>query len=90
MDRQKITAKVINRLVDRNNIERLVLGDVYVNGSYFRDHCYIRVTKRTKHLKIGGSIEAYAEVYKYIDVATNRPDKQGVRSLRSAKLVSDT
>jgi len=88
MDRQKITSKVINLLVDRNNIERLVLGDVYVNGSYFRDHCHVKVTKRTKNLKVGDNISAYAEVYEYIDVDTNKLDKKGVRSFRSVKVIS--
>lgn len=69
-----------------SNSEMILLKDIYVNGEYFRDHAWIKMTKRLSVLVVGDKFTATATVMKYYDLETNREEKLGLKSFRSVKL----
>lgn len=82
----QVAAKVQNIInSDRNGVTRIVLCDVYVNGSYFRDHTWIKSTKRLDKLSAGDKFTATAILHKYPSV--NNSDKFGLKTIRSVKVV---
>ena len=72
---------------DRHDNDKIILKDIYLDGIFWRNHAYIKSTKRLKHLCKGDVFAATAEPYLYIDVDTNRCDKIGLSGFRSVVVV---
>ncbi len=66
-----------------SNSELVLLYDVYVNGSYFRDHVFVKKTKRLSVLKTGYKFCANATLIDYHCSTSGKLDKLGLRSFRS-------
>ncbi len=71
-----------------SNVDMVVLGKVYINGVFFRDHSYIKMTKRLKDIRVGDNITATAKLIEYISVDTNKKDKLGFRTLRNVQVIT--
>jgi len=77
-----LRGRVTKIFLDRNGTERVVLGDVYINDQYHRDHSFIQLTKRLQGIQVGDTLTARATINLYIDPNTNKATKIGFRSLR--------
>lgn len=64
--------------------------EVYCDGKFFRDHCWVKFSKRLKKygLKKGDIISFSAKQEKYIDVNTLEVSKIGLRHLRNISIIS--
>ncbi len=84
-----ISARVQSIGVDRHsNVKMVVLGQVWIGADYFRDHVYIKMTKRLKDIRVGDNITATAKLIEYISVDTNKKDKLGFRTLRNVQVIT--
>ena len=81
----EVSAKVDRFITDRMGVDRVVLSNIYVDGKFFRDHAWVKSSRRFKRLKAGDMFTATAEVYDYIDVDTNKATKKGLRHFRHIK-----
>ena len=79
-----VTAKVA-RINDTKYMteDYMLLHNVYVNGEYFRDHCFIVLKRRLSVLEYGDYFSASAEMYEYIDSNDLAKKKIGLRGFRS-------
>lgn len=82
----KVTAEV-EKIVRSNhsNDEMILLKDVHINDTFFRNHAWVKMTKRLSVLVTGDKFTANATVMKYYDLETNREEKLGLRSFRSVR-----
>lgn len=79
-----VSAVVDKIVVDTaSNSRMIILKDVYVNEVFFRDHSWIKVTKRLSWLKVGDSFDATATLIEYMDVDDFKNKKLGVKSFRN-------
>ena len=78
-----VSAKVERFITDRLGVDRVVLSNIYVDGKFFRDHAWIKSSKRFNRIKVGDVFTATAEMYDYIDVDTNKATKKGLRHFRN-------
>ena len=62
------------------NTEKLLIKEVYVNGEYFRDHVWIKNTKKLKVLSKGDKFTATATLIEYASIDGK---KFGLRSFKS-------
>ena len=74
---------IYNRQID---LKQVILGNIYINGHYFRDHLYITMNKRFNDAKEGSRIKATAFLKYYYDVETNKLSKIGFERIRSVRL----
>ena len=82
-----ITALVKKIVVDRtSNVEMILLNDVYINGEYFRNHAWVKMTKRLSSVSAGVNISASAKLIEYFG-CDGKGDKLGFRSIRSVKIL---
>ena len=80
----KVAATVEKIVVDNHtNLEMILLKDVYINGTFFRNHAWLKMTKRLSVLGFKDHFTATASLIHYYDVDTNRKDKLGFKSFRS-------
>ena len=86
-ERVHITA-IVDKFIYNSQIDlkQIILGDIYINGHYFRDHLYITMNKRFNDLKEGSRIKATAFLKYYYDVDTNKLDKIGFERIRNVRL----
>lgn len=96
--RVSISAKVTQVFVDRLNEERVVLEDVYVDGKYFKDHSWVKMSKRLENaqtsqnprkVKKGDIISATAEVSEYLNGSSMADRKLGLKTFRHVRIVED-
>ena len=66
--------------------DRLLLINVKLGKLLFRDHVYIKKTKRNNHLKKGDYIFFNACVVPYIDSSDINKYKLGLRQMRNIKI----
>ena len=69
------------------NRELVLLYDVYVNGSYFRDHTFIKKTKRLSALNTGDKFGGKATLIDYHCSSSGKLDKLGLKSFRSVYII---
>ena len=84
----QITAIVEAIVMSRHtNSELVLLYDVYVNGSYFRDHAFVKKTKRLSVLNTGDKFGAKATLIDYHCSNSGKLDKLGLKSFRSVYII---
>ena len=84
----KVTARIHNIGIDRtSNNKMIVLEDVYVNEVYFRDHAWVRYTKRFRMLHKDDIFTAAAVLINYNYSNDTKLDKFGLKSFRSVRVV---
>ena len=66
MRKVNVTAKIVKITTDKTMTKRIVLDGVVVDGRPFRDHAWIKWSKRFKNVKCGDTITATAEVREYL------------------------
>ena len=66
--------------------EMILVNDVYVNGEFFRDHSWIKMTKRLSVVSAGDKVSSTAILMDYFDTNTNKKYKVGFRSFRNVKI----
>ena len=50
----------------QTGLQRVLLNDVFVNGTYLRDHTFMKHSKRWKSCKIGDTVTFTAELRNYV------------------------
>ena len=84
----KVTAIVETIVMSKHsNSELVLLYDVYVNGSYFRDHTFVKKTKRLSVLNTGDKFGANATLIDYHCSTSGKLDKLGLKSFRSVYII---
>ncbi|MDY0138260.1 MAG: hypothetical protein RBR50_01050 [Candidatus Izemoplasmatales bacterium] len=68
-----------------SNVDRALLQDVFVNGQYFRDHVWVRKSKRFKDIGSGTVINAFCTLVEY---RGENEKKLGLRHLRGVKVIN--
>ncbi len=61
-----IVAKVTKISNDKTNNDRVLFEDIYVNGEFFRDHHWLKRTRRLNVVSEGDTITAIATLIEYI------------------------
>lgn len=85
----EVTAEVEKIVRSKHsNSDMILLKDVYINDNFFRDHAWIKMTKRLSVLVVGDKFTATATVIKYYDLETNREEKLGLRSFRNVRKIT--
>ena len=79
-----VEAIVVSRQL---NSEMVLLNDIYVNGSYFRDHTFVKKTKRLSILHVGDKFSANATLIDYHCSTSGKLDKLGLKSFRSIYII---
>ncbi len=86
----QVRAMVEKIAVSRHsNSEVLLLKDIYVNGSYFRDHTFTKRTKRLNKLEEGDTFTATATLIEYHCSTSGKLDKLGLKSFRSVNIIEN-
>jgi len=86
----EVSAVIENITLNKNtNNEMIVLANVHVNGEYFRDHSWIKMTKRLSKVSIGDKISATATLINYIDSSSIKNSKYGLKSFRNVQITKD-
>lgn len=67
-----------------SNVDRVLLQDIFVNGQYFRDHVWVRKSKRFKGISSGSVINAFGTLVEY---RGEKGKKLGLRHLRAVKIL---
>ncbi len=84
----EVTATVEAIVMSRHsNSELVLLYDVYVNGSFFRDHTFVKKTKRLSVLNTGDKFGANATLIDYHCSSSGKLDKLGLKSFRSVYII---
>ena len=84
----QVTAIVEKIVLSRHsNSEMILLSDVYVNNSYFKDHSWVKRTKRLSVLSDGDKISANATLVNYHCSNSGKRDKLGLKSFRSVYII---
>ena len=65
----------------------ILLEDVYIQGEYWRDHCYIKKSERLEGVSKDDLISFTATLYEYLDSEDVTNMKIGVKEIRSVKKV---
>ena len=76
-----VRATVTKVTHDYTSTDRLLLEDVYVNDSYFRDHVWVKATKRFSKLTVGDSFTSTAMLKTYISVDGQKIGLEEFRSI---------
>ena len=87
--RVKIIAKVHGIIYrDKNGVGRLILEDIIVNGTYEKDHGWVKLTKSFTNAGIvtGDIFTATALVYEYMDINDITKTKLGFKTIRAVKV----
>ena len=66
-------------------VDIITLVDVYINGVFFRDHSFIKNTKRLKYFREYDKISFTALVNLYPNPHTNKMDKVGFKHIRNVR-----
>ncbi len=84
----EVTATVEAIVMSRHtNSELVLLYEVYVNGSFFRDHTFVKKTKRLSVLNTGDKFGANATLIDYHCSSSGKLDKLGLKSFRSVYII---
>lgn len=92
--RVHISAIVTKISKDKNGNGVIVIEDVHVNTEYYKDHAWIKLSKRLEYpsgvneppLKVGDKIKATAEVHEYLDGSSVSDMKIGFKTFRSVRI----
>ena len=68
---------------DRVMVDYVLIKAVYVNGKFFRDHNFIKYSRRLKGIKKGDIISFTSKLEEYIDSENITKKKIGFKSIRS-------
>ena len=82
-----VEANIKNFHLSKNNIEMVTLEDVYINGSNFRDHSFVKKTKQFNDVATHDRVSFTALVKLYPDPNTNKVNKVGLRHIRNIRKV---
>ena len=63
-----IVAKVTKISNDKTNNDRVLFEDIYVNGEFFRDHHWLKRTRRLNVVSEGDTITTTATLIEYIGI----------------------
>ncbi len=84
----EVTATVEAIVMSKHtNSELVLLYGVYVNGSFFRDHTFVKKTKRLSVLNTGDKFGANATLIDYHCSSSGKLDKLGLKSFRSVYII---
>lgn len=80
-----IVGRTSPEIAGKTSSDHIVLTDVHANGSYFRDHIWLKITRRMKNanLQKGQRIFFTATSYKYIDQGNPKTPKIGFTNKRN-------
>lgn len=81
----------------RDGNDAVLIEDVHVNGEYYKDHAWIKMSKRLQYpggideppLKVGDKIKSTAEVYEYLDGSSVSDMKIGFKTFRSVRIIGE-
>ena len=71
------------RVDHKTGLTHLIFEAVWVDGTFFRDHTWIRKSSRLKNLEIGKRYRFAAIVSCYLDAGDVTREKIGFRHIRS-------
>ena len=75
-----IVATVTKISNDKRNNDMVLFEDIYVNGEFFRDHHWLKKTRRLNIVSEGDAITATATLIEYVGIEGT---KLGLKSCRS-------
>ncbi len=78
--RVNIVATVTKISNDKRNSDVVLFKNIYVNGEFFRDHHWLRKTRRLRIVSEGDTITATAILIEYVGIEGS---KLGLESCRS-------
>jgi len=85
-EREVQFAATVGRVVaaDKSGVGRILLEDVQIDGSPFRDHTWVQSNKRIDalHLQEGDMISGRAKLYAYVNLDDYDTNKLGLKKLR--------
>lgn len=96
--RVSVVAKVTKVFIDKLKVERVVLEDIYINGEYFKDHSWIKMSKRLENaqtskkprkVKTGDIISATAEISEYLNGSCTADRKLGLKTFRHVVVTNE-
>jgi len=68
---------------DRNGVRRLLLTDVYTDDVFFRDHLWVKSSKRLAKLVVGDRFKADGTKYSYV------LNRIGIKHFRSIEVFKE-
>ncbi len=78
----RVVVATFNRRSQNNHV---LLDDVFVDDEFFRDHVWVRNSKRFERFKKGDNMTFTAEFKEYIDSSDINKNKLGLRRIRYVK-----
>lgn len=68
-----------------SGLNKVVLTDIYLNDEYFRDHSFINMDKRLRHLSIGDTFTGTCKTVEYPDIEDINKNKIGITAIRNIR-----
>jgi len=81
-----VSASVV-RLSDPQHLigDYLLLKDIHINGKYWRDHSFVKRSRRLRLLNLGDSFNATCKIKHYLDSENINNIKIGLTEFRNIK-----